>query len=70
MSGILTGVGRARSGSATVRRVVEGVRLPDDRSLTPNERLWVETLRAIVGDADPPPSLPVVQAVRRVLTGR
>jgi hypothetical protein len=51
------------------RRVVDGHKLPDERPPTKNELAWVEMLRAIVGDADPPPSLLAVQALRQALGG-
>lgn len=57
-------------GGTTPRRVIEGCRLPDDRSLTPSGRAWVEVLRVIAGDADPPVTLGAVQLLRRVLVER
>jgi hypothetical protein len=53
------------------RRVVEGFKLPDDRpELTENELAWIQILRAIVGDRDPPVTLPAVDALRQALTDR
>ncbi len=49
------------------RRVVEGFKLPSTAPITPNERDWIDMLRCIVGDADPPPSLMAVQALRIIL---
>jgi hypothetical protein len=47
--------------------VVEGFKLPSTALITQNERDWIDMLRCIVGDADPPPRLPAVQALRRAL---
>ncbi len=47
--------------------VVEGFKLPSTAPITPNERDWIDMLRCIVGDADPPPTLLGVQALRRAL---
>ncbi len=53
------------------RRVVHGHKLPDERlELTPNERAWIVTLRALVGDADPPPTLRGAEALRDALSSR
>ena len=49
------------------RRVVEGFKLPSTAPITPNERDWIDMLRCIVGDADPPPALVAVQALRVAL---
>jgi hypothetical protein len=49
------------------RRVVEGFKLPSILPATENERAWIEMLRCIVGDADPPPTLKAVQALRLAL---
>ena len=49
------------------RLVVEGFRLPSTAPITDNESDWIDMLRCIVGDADPPPRLPAVQALRRAL---
>jgi hypothetical protein len=35
--------------------------------MTANERGWIDMLRCIAGDADPPPSLAAVQALRVAL---
>ncbi|MEO8245193.1 MAG: hypothetical protein ABI832_23180 [bacterium] len=37
------------------RRVVEGFKLPSTAPITRNEQAWIDMLRSIVGDADPPP---------------
>ena len=50
------------------RRVVEGFKLPSTAPLTANEWDWIDMLRCIVGDADPPPRLSAVQALRVGLT--
>jgi hypothetical protein len=52
------------------RRVVEGFKLPSTRSITENERAWIDMLRCIVGDADPRPTLEAVQALRLALRSR
>ena len=52
------------------RLVVEGFRLPSTAPITDNERDWIDMLRCIVGDADPSPTLPGVQALRRALLHR
>lgn len=50
------------------RRVVEGCRLPDDRpELSVNERDWIQFLRAIAGDRDPPVTLKAIQALQLAL---
>ena len=49
------------------RRVYEGFKLPSTAPITMNERDWIDMLRCIVGDADPPPSLKAVQALRVAL---
>jgi len=41
----------------TLKRVIDGVRLPDDSSLTENERAWVEFIRLVSEGKDPPPTL-------------
>jgi hypothetical protein len=51
----------------TDRRVVDGVRLPDDSSLTENERAWVELLRSISAGQDPAPTLAPSQALQLLL---
>ena len=50
------------------RRVVKCFKLPSTAPVTTNERDWIDMLRCIVGDADPPPSLIAVQALRVALT--
>ena len=50
------------------RRVVEGFKLPSTAPITTNERDWIDMLRCIAGDADPPPTLQAVQAMRVTLT--
>ena len=50
------------------RRVVEGFKLPSTAPLPANERDWIDMLRCIVGDADPPHKLSAVQALRAGLT--
>ena len=52
------------------RRVVEGFKLPSTGPITANEFAWVEDLRGIVGDADPPPASAAIQAFRRALSER
>lgn len=56
--------------NADDRLVVEGFKLPSTTSITDNERNWIDMLRCIVGDADPSPTLPGVQALRRALLHR
>jgi hypothetical protein len=41
-------------------RVIDGVRLPDDSSLTENERAWVEFIRLTSQNTDPAPTLTAV----------
>lgn len=43
-----------------------GFQLPNDRDLSANERAWIEFLRIITGNSDPAPTLPRVQALRRL----
>ena len=50
------------------KRVVKGFKLPSTAPLTAIERGWIDMLRCIVGDADPPPRLSAVQALRVGLT--
>lgn len=52
------------------RRVVEGFKLSSTAPITPNKRDWIDMLRCIVGDADPPPTLGAVQALRVALVKR
>ena len=49
------------------RLVVAGFKLPSTAPITQNERDWIDMLRCIVGDADLPPTLPAVQALRQAL---
>ena len=49
------------------RLVYEGFKLPSTNPINQNERDWIDILRCIVGDADPPSRLPAVQALRRTL---
>lgn len=39
---------------------------PDLRPLTQNERFWVEVIRLSSWDADPAPTLELVQQLRRI----
>ena len=55
---------------AKERRVVEGFKLPSTAPIMTNERDRIDMLRCIVGDADPPPSLVAVQALRVALSKR
>ena len=52
------------------RRVIEGFKLPSTAAITTNELPWIDMLRCIVGDADPPPTLVAVQALRVALSKR
>lgn len=54
----------------TDRKVIEGFKLPSDAPLTLNERAWIDMLRMVVGDADPKPTLPAVQALTASLRSR
>ena len=56
--------------SANDRRVVEGFKLPSSAPITANETAWIDMLRCIVGDGDPPPTLGAVQALRVALANR
>ncbi|AHM05753.1 hypothetical protein roselon_03498 [Roseibacterium elongatum DSM 19469] len=47
--------------------MVDGVRLPDDSSLTDNEKAWVEFIRLASGGNDPAPTLKAIQALRKAL---
>ena len=55
--------------SADNRFVYDGFKLPSTNPITENERDWIDMLRCIVGDADPPPRLPAVQALQKALLG-
>jgi hypothetical protein len=50
-------------------RVMDGVRLPDDSSLTEKERAWVEFIRLTSRNMDPAPTLSSVQALRQIFHG-
>lgn len=54
--------------SAWDRLVYEGFKLPSTDPITENELAWIDMLRCIVGDADPPPTLAGVQALRMAMT--
>lgn len=45
------------------KRVIDGVRLPDDASLTANERAWIEMIRLVSQGKDPAPTLGAVQVL-------
>ena len=47
--------------------VYEGFKLPSMVPITANETAWIDMLRSIVGDADPPPTLDGIQALRMAL---
>lgn len=49
------------------RREVEGHRLPVDHAVTANEQGWLELVRDLSQDADPPVTLKVAQALRQAL---
>lgn len=51
----------------SARKIFAGFVAPQDGPLTAAERSWVELLRVICYDPVPPPSLPVVQALREAL---
>ena len=51
----------------TDRRHFQEFRLPSVHPLTENELAWIEFLRLVSGDRDPPPTLRLVQGVRRLL---
>lgn len=53
----------------TARKTVEGFRTPDRSPPSANELGWIECLRTIVGDRDPPPTLRAVVALRQALLG-
>lgn len=48
-------------------RVIDGVRLPDDSSLTENEKTWIDVIRLVSRGTDPEPTLRSVQAQRNSL---
>lgn len=47
----------------TDKRVINGTRLPDDKSLTANERAWIEMIRLVSCGTDPAPTLRAVQSL-------
>ena len=51
----------------TLKRVIDGVRLPDDSSLTENERAWVEFIRLLSGGSDPAPIVAGIDVLRQAL---
>lgn len=51
------------------RRVVEGCKLPSTAPLTENERDWIDMLRSVSGDSDPPLSVAGAKALRAVMSG-
>ena len=53
--------------NAQERLVFEGFKLPSTAPFTGNERDWIDMLRCIVGDSDPPPTVLGVQALRSAL---
>ena len=52
------------------RRVFGGFTTPSNAPLTENERGWIEFLRLLTGDRDPPVTLAGVQALRAALEER
>ena len=52
------------------RRVVEGFKLPSTGPITENEFAWIEMLRLVIGDDDPPPASGAALAFRRALSER
>jgi len=38
--------------------------------ISANERAWIEFLRLVSGDSDPPPTMHAIQLIRRVLRRR
>ena len=54
--------------SAQNRLKVEGFKLPSTDPITESELAWIDMLRCIVGDADPPPTCEGVLALRVALT--
>ena len=49
------------------RYAYEGFKAPPNDQITENELAWIDMLRCIVGDTDPPPTLAGVQALRMAL---
>jgi hypothetical protein len=54
----------------TDKRVIDGVKLPDDGSLTRNEKVWIEIIRLLSNGTDPAPPFGTVQVVRKLLAPR
>ena len=52
------------------RRVVEGFKLPSTGPITENEFAWVEMLRLVVGDDDPPPTSEAICTFQKAFTRR
>ena len=52
------------------RRVVEGFKLPSTGPITDNEFAWVEMLRLVVGDDDPPPTSEALSTFQQAFTRR
>jgi hypothetical protein len=48
-------------------RVIDGVRLPDDGSLTENEKAWIEFIRLVSKNTDPEPTFRAVQALKQAM---
>jgi hypothetical protein len=46
------------------RKIIDGVRLLDDHSITQNERAWLEFIRLAFNNSDPKPNLALVQLLR------
>lgn len=53
-----------------ITRVYDGFKLPTTAPITLNETTWIDMLRCIVGDTDPPPSMGAIQALRMALLER
>jgi len=51
----------------THKRVIDGVTLPGDGSLTENEMAWVEFIRLLSGGSDPAPTLVGINVLRQAL---
>ncbi len=49
--------------NSSERNIYEGVKAPSTNSITENEQTWLQLLRSVVGDADPPPTLAGVLAL-------
>lgn len=50
------------------RRVVEGFKLPSTAPFSQNERDWIDMLRQVAGDSDPPLTMAGVQALRAAVS--